>query len=59
MIYCDYKFEIVENGLTLVDKGVDLISIEKTPFKAGDNFVLTLDDNGCMFFKRVDIRKDL
>lgn len=58
MLYCDYTFSIDENGLKLVDKerhdkNFNQVKIDNTPLDVGDTFVLELDEDGCMFFRKV------
>lgn len=57
MIYYDYRFSITEEGLKLVDipdpDEKHQVRIKNTPLNAGDTFVLELDENDCMFFRRV------
>ena len=57
MMYLDYKFRIDEQGLLMLDKpnpetgrGVRIIN---TPLKVGDEFVLELNEDNCMFFRKV------
>ena len=57
-LYCDYTFSINENGLKLVDKerhdkDFNQVKLENTPLNVGDSFVLELDEDSCMFFRRV------
>ncbi len=56
MKYYDYQFELNEEGLKLTDKGSpdkwEQVSVDKTPLEVGDIFVLELDEDNCMFFKR-------
>ena len=57
-LYCDYIFSIEENGLKLVDKerhdkDFNQVKVENTPLNVGDSFVLELDEDSCMFFRRV------
>ncbi len=52
-----YKFDIDKNGLLLSDVDSELephsqVKIDNTPLDVGDEFVLELDQFGCMFFKR-------
>lgn len=58
MIYWDYHFEITEKGLTLCDKAepdkLHQVQVDKTPLNVGDKFVLELDEDNCMFFKKVE-----
>ena len=59
MLYADYHFTINEDGLKLSDKGApdkwEQVDINNTPLNVGDMFVLTLDQDNCMFFRRVDV----
>jgi len=59
MQYCDYHFEINENGLKLTDKGSpdkwEQVDINKTPLNVGDRFILTQDPDGCMFFEKEQV----
>ena len=59
MRYVDYKFTITEDGLKLDDKGdsskFDQVDIKRTPLKVGDTFVLELDEDNCMFFRKTNI----
>jgi len=64
MIYLDYKFEINEEGLKFSDvdehgNEYDQLKINRTPFNVGDTFVLELDENDCLFFRRVDHHPEL
>ena len=64
MIYVDYKFNITEEGLLLSDVDTALepdsqVRVEKTSLSVGDRFVLELDQNGCMFFKKSDVQLSL
>ena len=57
-LYCDYNFSIEENGLKLVDKerhdkAFNQVKVENTPLNVGDSFVLELDEDSCMFFRKV------
>ena len=57
-LYCDYTFSINETGLKLVDKerhdkDFNQVKLENTPLNVGDSFVLELDEDSCMFFRRV------
>lgn len=58
MLYADYHFTIEEDGLKLSDKGSpdkwDQVDINRTPLNVGDMFVLTLDQDNCMYFRKVD-----
>ena len=58
MRYVDYNFEINEDGLKLSDKGPpdkwEQVDINRTPLNVGDQFVLTQDSDGCMFFRKLD-----
>ena len=57
MKYYDYNFEINEEGLKLTDKGSpdkwEQVDIKRTALQQGDTFVLELDEDNCMFFKRL------
>lgn len=58
-LFVDYKFEINEEGLRMVDHDEDtsyMITLDRTPFSVGDSFVLELDERNRLFFRRVDIR---
>jgi hypothetical protein len=35
------------------------VNIDNTPLNIGDTFVLELDQNGCMFFKKTDVQVSL
>ena len=56
MRYIDYNFEINSEGLKLSDKGPsdkwEQVDIGRTALEVGDTFVLELDEDNCMFFKR-------
>ena len=56
MIYCDYKFEINEQGLLFSDKPTPdetyMARISQTSFTPGDKFTLELDEVGRMFFRK-------
>lgn len=61
MLYIDYKFFMDESGLKMADTHPDeKLDIERTPYKVGDVFVLTLAADGCMLFRKTktnDIRQ--
>ncbi|MGY8864372.1 MAG: hypothetical protein ACKVJK_01955 [Methylophagaceae bacterium] len=57
MMHVGYKFDIAREGLLLSDVDTALephsqVNIDNTPLNIGDTFVLELDQNGCMFFKK-------
>jgi hypothetical protein len=57
MMHVGYKFDIAIEGLLLSDVDTALephsqVNIDNTPLNIGDTFVLELDQNGCMFFKK-------
>jgi len=56
MMYCDFRFEINEQGLLFSDKPdpdeTHMVRIDRTSFKPGDSFTLELDEFGRMFFKK-------
>ena len=56
MIYCDYRFEITEQGLLFSDKPTPdethMVRISQTSFTPGDKFTLELDEVGRMFFRK-------
>lgn len=65
MIYCDYRFEITEQGLLFSDKPMQImigdkptpdetymVRISQTSFTPGDKFTLELDEIGRMFFRK-------
>ena len=56
MMYVDYKFEIDERGLLMIDKPdpdeAHMVRIKNTPLEVGDKFTLELDELGRMFFKK-------
>ena len=58
MLYADYHFTIDEDGLKLSDKGQpdkwEQVDINSTPLNVGDMFVLTLDGDNCMHFRKFD-----
>jgi hypothetical protein len=58
MLYVDYRFTIDADGLKLSDKGSpdkwDQVDINRTPLNVGDMFVLTLDQDNCMYFRKFD-----
>jgi len=58
MMYVDYHFTITEDGLKLSDTGAPdkwaQVDINRTPLNVGDMFVLTLDEDNCMHFRRID-----
>jgi hypothetical protein len=56
-LYYDFNFEIDREGLRLTDKhredkDFNQVDIDRTPLKVGDTFVLELDVDRCMFFRR-------
>ena len=61
MLYVDYKFFMDESGLKMADTDPrEMIELERTPYKVGDVFVLTLAADGSMFFRKTktnDIRQ--
>ena len=56
MMYVDYKFEITDEGLLMMDKPdpdeTHMVRISNTSFEPGDKFTLELDELGRMFFKK-------
>ena len=56
MMYCDFRFEINEQGLLFSDKPdpdeTHMVRISNTTFEPGDKFTLELDEFGRMFFKK-------
>jgi hypothetical protein len=56
-LYCDYTFEINESGLKLTNKAepdeFHQVQIKNTPLNVGDTFTLELDEDNCMFFKKI------
>ena len=56
MMYCDFRFEINEQGLLFSDKPdpdeAHMVRISKTTFEPGDKFTLELDEFGRMFFRK-------
>lgn len=56
-LYCDYAFEINESGLKLTDTAepdeFHQVQIKNTPLNVGDTFTLELDEDNCMFFKKI------
>lgn len=59
MLYADYHFTITESGLKLSDTGppdkFEQVDINNTPLNVGDMFMLTLDQDGCMNFRKVNM----
>ena len=56
MMYVDYKFEITDEGLLMMDKPdpdeTHMVRISNTSFEPGNKFTLELDELGRMFFKK-------
>lgn len=63
MMYVDYRFEITEEGLLMMDKPdpdeTHMVRIEKTSFEPGDEFVLELDEFKRMFFRKRNVQLNL
>jgi|TARA_R110002074_G_scaffold276797_1_gene448171 hypothetical protein len=64
VMHVGYKFDITEEGLLLSDVNSSLedhsqVNIDRTPLNVGDSFVLELDQNGCMFFKKSEVQLSL
>tara|TARA_B110000285_G_C14897979_1_gene501792 strand:- start:602 stop:802 length:201 start_codon:yes stop_codon:yes gene_type:complete len=64
MMHVGYKFDIAREGLKLIDVDTALephsqVKVDNTPLNVGDTFVLELDQNGCMFFKKSDVQLSL
>jgi hypothetical protein len=56
-LYVDYNFTIDQGGLKLSDKERDdkdfnQVKVDRTPLTIGDKFILELDQDGCMFFRK-------
>lgn len=56
-LYVDYNFSIDQYGLKLTDKeredkDFNQVKIDKTKLSIGDTFILELDPDGCIFFRK-------
>jgi|TARA_R110000744_G_scaffold82865_2_gene162757 hypothetical protein len=53
MKYIGYQFKMDDDGVLMSNgDGRSQIMIEQTPYNIGDQFVLTLTENGSMLFKK-------
>jgi len=63
MMYVDYKFEITDEGLLMMDKPIPdethMVRISNTSFEPGDKFTLELDELGRMFFRKQMVQLSL
>ncbi len=63
MMYVDYKFEITEDGLLMMDKPIPdethMVRIDRTSFEPGDTFTLELDEFKRMFFRKNNVQLSL
>jgi len=63
MMYVDYKFEITDEGLLMMDKPdpdeTHMVRISNTSFEPGDKFTLELDELGRMFFRKQMVQLSL
>ena len=63
MMYVDYKFEITDEGLLMMDKPdpdeTHMVRISNTSFEPGDSFTLELDELGRMFFRKQMVQLSL
>ncbi len=56
-LYVDYSFTIDQYGLKLSDKDSPLepysqVKVGNTKLSIGDKFILELDPDGCMYFRK-------
>ena len=63
MMYVDYKFEITDEGLLMMDKPIPdethMVRIDRTSFTPGDSFTLELDELGRMYFRKQMVQLSL
>ncbi len=63
MMYVDYRFEITEDGLLMMDKPdpdeTHMVQINRTSFEPGDTFTLELDEFKRMFFRKNNVQLSL
>jgi hypothetical protein len=48
MMHVGYKFDITSEGLLLSD-----VNIDDKPLNVGEEFILELNEDNCMFFRKV------
>ena len=58
MMHVGYKFDISSEGLLLSDVNTELephsqVNIDNKPLNVGDEFILELNEDNCMFFRKV------